>query len=95
MLRTCPFEDLFRLSLCRISPEQEDHRSVLLGECADHRIGELLPSVSRMGIRLMLPHCQHGVEQQHSLLRPTFQIIFIREGGICTPSGTENASPIA
>ena len=65
------------LLLRRTSPEQKNDRTVLRINRFDDCIRKLLPAFSLMGICLMRPHSQHGVQHQHALLRPFFQITVV------------------
>mmetsp|Transcript_11027 Transcript_11027/g.68032 ORF Transcript_11027/g.68032 Transcript_11027/m.68032 type:complete len:217 (-) Transcript_11027:431-1081(-) len=66
--------DELLLGLCMLSPEQEDHPLAFLGDSADGRIGEFFPSLLGMGIGFSGSHREHGVEQEHPLLRPRGEI---------------------
>ena len=56
------------LSLRRPSPEHKYDRSVLAVQRLDHGVGELLPAAVLVGICLVRPHREHGVEQKNALL---------------------------
>lgn len=93
------------------SPEDEHQILSLCAESLYRRIGELLPSLALMARRLVCPHRQCGVEQQHTLFSPAGQIsrrryrspvsicislnMFCSDGGKATPSATEKLSPCA
>ena len=49
------------LALCRASPEHVHNGAVLPVDCGDHRVRELLPALSLMGICLMGAYREHGV----------------------------------
>ena len=55
------------------SPEDEHHRVLPLIQQLDHAVREDLPALVPMGMGGMLPHGQHGIEQQHPVLRPALQ----------------------
>ena len=67
------------LHLCRSSPEHKYHRSVLLIEHTDSRIGEFFPAFAMVGICHVRPHCKHRIEHQDTLLGPFYKITIVRD----------------
>lgn len=60
------------LHLRRSSPEHKYHRSVLLIEHTDSRIGEFFPADASVGIGLMSTDSQYRVQKHKRLLLPIF-----------------------
>ena len=56
------------------SPQQENHRRLLVIQLSYNRIGKNLPAHPLVRGRLPLPHGQHRVQQQHPLPRPRRQL---------------------
>ena len=50
------------------------------GQGSYHRIGKLFPSMSLVACRLMCPHREGGVEQQHALRGPARKVAVCRHG---------------
>ena len=63
-----------RLGLGRCSPEHIDDRPVLSVHSLQDRVCELFPAVSAMGIGLVGPDCQDGIEKEHALSGPFDQV---------------------
>lgn len=62
----------FFASVC--SPEHEDDAFLLCPDSSNDLIGEALPAAALVAPRLVGPHRQGGVEEQHSLARPGAQV---------------------
>lgn len=63
-----------------VAPEDEHGWIGPLGHCADHRVGDLLPALGLVGVRLAAADRQHRVEQEDALLGPRHQIAVVRDG---------------
>ena len=60
------------------TPKYKNQMFTPLGQCLDGRIGEFFPSLTLMRTGLMGTYRQCGIEQQHTLLRPTGQVPALR-----------------
>ena len=59
------------------SPEQEHDRPILFVENPDRRVGELLPADALMGIGLVGPDREYGIQKQNALFCPFNQTAVI------------------
>ena len=56
------------------TPKHIDNMFAMRGQRLNSGICKLLPTQRRMTIRLMSPHRQRGIQQQHALFCPARQI---------------------
>ena len=66
------------LGLCRCSPEHIDDRAVLGIYSLQDRIGELLPTVTPVGISLVGTYRQDCIQKENALSGPFDQIAVVR-----------------
>ena len=66
--------------LCIAAPEYEHDVFAPCREGTYSRIGKLLPAAALVTARLMCPHGERGVEQQHALLCPSHKASTLRRG---------------
>lgn len=63
----------------RSAPEKEDEVVVVFVARLNHGIGELLPALVLVRVRLAALHRQAGIEEQHPLLRPLGKAAVLRD----------------
>ena len=62
------------------APQEKHHGGGLIVQLADDTVGEALPSLPLMAGGLSLPHGEHRIEQQHTLLCPGGEVAAVGNG---------------
>ena len=101
-----------RTLLLGLAPPEDEHEILALAvQCRDHGVGKGLPPLALMRSGAAVLDRQAGIQQQHALPRPAFQIAVSRVGDAeirrqflvdvlqrrrrATPCATEKLSPCA